>query len=111
MNRATRIIVAVIGVLLGIAGMEHGFFEVLQGNTPTDGLIIQAIGDAHQMWFYGTEEAFTVVPNFLITGILTMGVGLAITIWSVGFIQTEKGPLVLGLLFIALFLVGGGIAA
>jgi hypothetical protein len=29
MNRATRRIVSTIGVLLGIAGMEHGFFEVL----------------------------------------------------------------------------------
>ncbi len=96
MNRATRIIVAVIGVLLGIAGMEHGFFEVLQGNTPTDGLIIQAIGDAHQMWFYGTEEAFTVIPNFLITGIVAMVVGLAIIIWSVGFIQTQYFKKLLG---------------
>ena len=48
MNRATRIIVATRGVLLGFSGMNHGFFEILQGNTPTDGLIIQAISDAAQ---------------------------------------------------------------
>jgi hypothetical protein len=111
MNRATRIIVAVISVLLGIAGINHGFFEVLQGNTPTDGLLIQAIGEAHQMWYYGSEEAITIVPNFLVTGVLAMMVGLAIIVWSVRFVHLQKGPLVLGILFIALFLVGGGIAA
>ncbi len=109
MNRATKTIVTVAGVLLGIAGMEHGFFEALQGNTPTDGLIIKAIGADLHLW--GTEEAFTLIPNFLITGILAMLVGLAIVLWSVWFVQTRYGPLVLGLLFIALFLVGGGIAA
>ena len=70
MNRATRNIVTAVGVMLGIAGINHGFFETLQGNIPTNGLIIQAIGDAQQMWIHGTEEAFTIVPNFLITGIL-----------------------------------------
>ena len=111
MNRTTRTIIATIGVLLGIAGMEHGFFEVLQGNTPTDGLIIQAIGDAQQMWYYGTEEAFTLVPNFLITGILAMSISLAIIVWSIGFLHTKHGATVFGLLFVLLFLFGGGIAA
>jgi hypothetical protein len=37
-----------------------------------------------------------------------MLVGLAITIWSVGFVQKPHGPLVYLLLFIGLFLVGGG---
>jgi len=111
MNRATKIIVSTIGVLLGIAGLDHGFFEILQGNTPTDGLIIQAIGDAQQMWFYGTEEAFTIIPNFLVTGILAVLVSLAIIVWSVGFLHTRHGASIFGLLFIALFLVDGGIAA
>jgi len=111
MNRATKTIVSTIGVLLGIAGLNHGFFEILQGNTPTNGLIIQAIGDAQQMWFYGTEEAFSIVSNFLATGILAVLVSLTIIVWSIGFIHTKHGASIFGLLFIALFLVGGGIAA
>ena len=67
--------------------MNHGFFEVLQGNTPTEGMLIQAIGEAHQMWRYGGEEAFTIVPNFLVTGILAMLVGLAVIVWSLGFVH------------------------
>ncbi len=109
MNRATRFIVSTLGVLLGISGMNHGFFEALQGNTPTNGLIIQAIGPAHRMWLHGTEEAFTIVPNFLITGLLAMLVSLVIMIWSVGFVHRKNGPLVFVLLCILLFLVGGGI--
>ena len=51
------------------------------------------------------------MPNFLITGILAVIVSLAIIVWSIGFVHTKHGATVLGLLFIALFLVGGGIAA
>jgi len=109
MNHATRTIVAWIGVMIGIAGFEHGLFETLQGNTPTTGLIIQAIGDEHQMWFYGTEEAFSIIPNFLATGILAMLTGVAIMIWSVGFVHKKNGPSIFLLLFVFLFLFGGGI--
>jgi hypothetical protein len=111
MNHTTRMIVTTIGIILAIAGLDHGIFEILQGNTPTGGLIIQAIGPGHQMWHYGTEEAFTIIPNFLLTGIAAVMVSLAIIIWSIGFVHTKHGTSVLGVLFILLFLVGGGIAA
>lgn len=110
MNRATRINVAVVGIMLGIAGLDHGTFEVLQGNQPTEGLFIQAISPERQWWSYGGEEAFTLVPNFLITGLLAILVSLAVMVWSVGFVHGKRGPLVLTLLFVSLFLVGGGIA-
>jgi hypothetical protein len=111
MNRATRINVTTIGVIFGISGMTHGFSETLQGNTPTGGLFINAIaaGSSWTRWTEGGEGAFTIIPNFLLTGILAMLFGLAIIIWSVGFVQKQHGPLVYLLLFIVLFLVGGGI--
>lgn len=109
MNRATQIIVSTIGVALAIAGLDHGIFEILQGNKPTPGLVIQAIGPEMNLW--GTEEAFTVIPNFLATGILAVLVSLAIILWSLRYLDTKHGATVFGLLFIALFLVGGGIAA
>lgn len=109
MRSATRTIAATLGVVLGMSGMSHGFFELLQGNTPTGGMLIPAIGEAHRMWPHGTEYAFTLIPNFLITGILAMLTGLSIIIWSVGFVHKRNGPLVYLLLFILLFLVGGGL--
>jgi len=109
MRNATRVIISTLGVLFGISGMIHGFFEALQGNTPTGGMLISAIGEAHRMWPHGNEPAFTLIPNFLITGILAMIVGFSIIIWSVGFVHKKNGPLIFLLLFILLFLVGGGI--
>ncbi len=106
---ATRVTATTIGVIFGLSGFNHGFFEFLQGNTPTDGLVIQAIGEAQRFWPLGTEEAFTIIPNFMISGLLSMVLGLAIVIWSIGFIQTQNGRAVFLGLFILLFLVGGGI--
>ena len=94
---------------LGVSGLDHGFFEALQGNTATPGLVVQAIGPAQRMWIHGTEEAFTIVPNFLVTGILAMAVGLLMIAWSIGFIDRPNGSRVLLLLGGLLFLVGSGI--
>ncbi len=111
MNRATHVNVMVIGVIFGISGMTHGLAEILQGNTPTGGFLINAIaaGSSWTRWTEGGEGAFTIIPNFLPTGILAVTVGLAIIIWSLGFVHKEHGPFVFLLLFVLLFLVGGGI--
>lgn len=111
MNRATRINVTTIGVLFGFSGITHGCSETLQGNTPTNGFLINAIaaGSRWTRWTEGGEGAFTVVPNFLLTGILAMLVGLAIIVWALGFVHKPRGPLVYLLLFVLLFLMGGGI--
>ena len=105
----TAVVASALGVCVGVSGLDHGFFETLQGNTTTPGLLIQAIGPAQRMWIHGTEEAFTIVPNFLVTGILAMAVGLLTIAWSIGFIDRPNGSRVLLLLGGLLFLVGGGI--
>lgn len=110
MNQATRVIVATLGTIFGISGMNHGLFEALQGNVPTGGLFISAIGEAHKMWLHGNEPAFTLIPNFLITGIAAVLVGLAIIVWSLGFVHKQNGSTILLLLFVLLLLVGGGVA-
>jgi len=110
MNRSTRIIVAVIGIMLAISGLNHGIFEVLQGNTPTGGVGINAIGPDHIQWEWGGEGAFTLVPNFLLTGLLAITISLLVAVWSVGFVHKKNGATVFILLFVALFLFGGGAA-
>jgi hypothetical protein len=112
MNHATRANVASIGVIFGISGITHGLAEALHGNTPTGGLLINAIaaGSSWTRWSAGGEAAFTLIPNFLLAGVLTMLVGLTIIVWSLGFVHRQYGPAVYLLLFVLLFLVGGGIA-
>lgn len=107
---ATRAIVSTLGVLFALAGINHGLFETLQGNAPTGGLIIHAIGARNRMWAYGTEDAFTLIPNFLVSGITAIAVSLLIIVWSLCFVHRKYGSLVFLLLFILLFLVGGGVA-
>ena len=110
LNKKTRITASAIGVLLGLSGIfNHGLFEILQGNTPTNGFYIEAIGENHRYWLYGTEGAFTVIHNFLITGISAVLVGLAIVFWSLKYIHLKHGATVFLSLLILLTLVGGGI--
>jgi len=107
-NSATRLTVSTIGVVLGIAGIGHGIFEVLQGNVASSGVIINAIGPAQRLWERASLHAFTIIPNLLITGILAMIAGLLFTIWAAVFIDRKYGAWIMMLLSITLFLVGGG---
>ena len=107
---ALRVIASALGVCAGVSGLDHGFFEAIQGNATTPGLFVQAIGPAQRFWVYGTEDAFTLVPNFLATGILALAVGVLIIGWSTRFIDRPNGPTVFLSLGGLLFLVGGGVA-
>jgi hypothetical protein len=109
-HHATSVIVSTVGILCGISGIEHGFFETLQGNTVPSTLLISAIGPANRFWPGGTETALTIIPNFFITGILAMIAGLLVIIWSAAFVQKKYGSGIFFLLSLFQFLVGGGFA-
>lgn len=111
-NAATRTIVSTLGVLVGIGSIDHGLLETVQGYRPTPGLIINALGAGYRWtaWKEGGEAAFTLIPNFLVTGVLATSLGVLMILWALRFIQTKHGPAVFLLLGIASFLTGGGIA-
>jgi hypothetical protein len=108
-NKSTAIITTTISILLAFAGFEHGLFEVLQGYKPTGSNFISAIGKEMQWWVHGSEDAFTLIPNYLITGIFAMCVSIIIVIWSIFCLHKKKSITIFLLLFILLVLVGGGI--
>jgi hypothetical protein len=105
---AVRVLASTYGTLVGLAGIEHGVFELLQGHTKPDGLMIDAIGPAQRFWEHASETALTVIPSFLITGIFAIIIGVAVVIWSATMVHRKLGPVVLLGLCIVLFLVGGG---
>jgi len=105
-----KAVASTYGILVGLAGIEHGIFEILQGDVPTGGIMIDAIGDAQRFWEGGMETALTIVPNFLWTGILAVLVGILVTVWAYAFVDRKYGASVLLLLTVTLFLVGGGFA-
>jgi hypothetical protein len=92
--------------------MDHGFLEMMQGNQPTRGYWINAQGPGHSwsLWTQGGEPAFTLVHNFLLTGVLAALVGILLVFWSLRFIHRPHGPAVFLLLSVASYLVGGGLA-
>lgn len=110
MNRATRITVMTVGILGGLISMEHGLFEMLQGNTPTNGIDIMAMGPEQRLWEGAGERTLTLIPNFLVTGIIAVFLGMITILWSVRFAHKKGGGWGLLLLSIATLLFGGGIA-
>ena len=111
MRKATKNTAIVFGIAAGAAGIEHGIFEILQGNTRPAGLMIASIGPPcvpEEVW-NACEPAMTVLPNFLITGILAVIFSLLILVWSIAFIRRKRGGLILLLLSVALLLFGGGL--
>jgi hypothetical protein len=107
---ATRIVASSFGVLVGLAGIDHGIFEILQGNVAPDSLLIDAIGPAQRFWEHGRETALTIVPSYLASGILAVILGSLVVVWAAAFVRQRRGALVLLALSVALFLVGGGFA-
>ncbi len=57
----------------------------------------------------GGEPGITIVPNLLVTGILTIIVSLTVIIWASAFVQRKNGGRILILLSVIMLLVGGGI--
>lgn len=109
---STKTIASTLGVVGGIGGGIHGFFEVIQGNQPTNGFIIAAVGKGNNWtkWTNGTEGSFTIIPNFFVTGIAVIIIGLLLAVWSFRFIDTKRGSSIFLIIALGLFLVGGGIA-
>lgn len=45
-NGATKTVASTFGVLVGLADIEHGLLEMLQGNVTPSDIVIDAIGPA-----------------------------------------------------------------
>jgi hypothetical protein len=110
MRKATKAVATWMGFVAGLAGLEHGYFETLQGSVRPISIAFPSWGppcDPEKIW-HACEPAMSILPNFLITGILAMLLSVAVILWSLAFVQRKHGGLVLILLSIALLLFGGG---
>jgi hypothetical protein len=110
MRSTTRTVASILGIIAGLLGMEHGYFETLQGPITPDSILISAFGSPCQpkvVW-HACEPAMTVIPNFLVTGIAAIVVSLIVLLWAAAFVQRKHGGSILILLSILQLLVGGG---
>jgi hypothetical protein len=72
--------------------------------------MIAAIGPEQRFWLYGEETALTIIPSFLVSGILSVILGIIVMGWAIFFIDHKHSGGILMMLSLALFLVGGGFA-
>jgi len=89
-------------------GFIHGVGEILQtGNQATSNLIYALdVADPAKVW-HGGLPAFTLIPDFLISGIITLLISIAIIVFANLLIES-KHFIFFPLVFILLFLFGGG---
>ena len=104
--RKIAVAASIVGIFAGLAGASHGPGEMLQGNIVPSEIMIKAWPD---LTVLGGEPAMTIVPSFLVTGILTIIFGILVAAWAGKFVQHKSGGLILILLSIVMLLVGGGI--
>jgi hypothetical protein len=105
MNRLKAAAVS-IGIFAGLGGASHGPGEILQGNIDPSGIMIKAWSGLTTL---GGEPAMTIVPNYVVTGILTIIFGLFVATWAGAYVERKHGGFLLILLSIMMLLVGGGI--
>jgi hypothetical protein len=108
-HSATRTVVAGFGLLVAMAGLEHGIGEILEGPVAPRGLFFKSWPDTAAFEILGGEPALTIVPNLLVTGVATVVVSLAFAVWAVGYAHRPRGALGLLVLSVLLLLVGGGL--
>lgn len=110
--RTSRPAASAVGVIAGVIGVQHGYYEVLQPDKPLNGILFDAVSGTSLSNLPTSQwtgwPAMTLVPNFRITGIFAILASLVVMAWSALFIQRKNGGPILGLLSILMLLVGGG---
>lgn len=107
---ALRTVVATFGAIVAMAGAEHGIGEMLEGPVAPPGVVIESWPDTPAFAILNGEPAMTIIPNLLVSGVLTITVSIAFAAWAVGYAHRPHGGLVLIGLSVTLLLVGGGFA-
>jgi hypothetical protein len=102
----TIAVASILGIFAGVGGASHGPGEIIQGNVAPSGIIIEAWP---ALTLLAGEPAMTLIPSFSVSGIVTVILGLAVTICAATRIQSKNGALILMLLSTIILFVGGGL--
>ena len=109
MRSATQITVTTFGIIMGLAGLEHGLGEILQGNATPPGIMFPSWPNSAFFSTLAGEPAMSIIPNFLVTGILACLISLIYLMWATRFVTRKHTGLALIFLAVIMLLVGGGI--
>ena len=108
-NPSLERIAKIFSVFAGIGGAVHGIGEVLQGNVATGGVFINSWASGPIALYMGGEPGLTIVPNFLVTGLLTLVVSSALMIWCLRYTDKHDSVRVILSLSTLMLMFGGGV--
>ncbi len=108
MSRATKLFVLVMSLVTGLMGIEHGLGEVLQGNVAPAAWVFPSWPNSAWFEILAGEPAMSVIPNLLVSGILSIFFSLLFIAWVILFVGRRNMGLVMVLLSFAMLLVGAG---
>jgi hypothetical protein len=108
MNKATATLYLTLGILAGIMGIEHGIGEVLEGYRPTESVFILSWPDSAFFEIMSGEPAMTIIPNYLVTGLLAIFFSCVFLSVFVKPSLDGKAITILLALLILMLLTGGG---
>ena len=108
MNKALKRLISTMGTLSGVVAIEHAIGAILQGNHAPESIVFASWPDEPFFAPLNGEPAMSLIPNFLIGGILTTLLAVMFIIWVTHFVPHRYGSLVIFLLSIAILLTGGG---
>jgi hypothetical protein len=97
-----------LGILAGIMGIEHGIGEVLEGYQPTEDVFILSWPDSAFFEIMSGEPAMTIIPNYLITGLLAILFSCIFLIVLVKSKPSGKAITILFALLLLMLLTGAG---
>ena len=108
----TKLSISTFSSILGIAGIEHGVGEILQGNIKPDSFFIKSWPNNKHYDILAGEPAVTIltgIPIF-ITGIIAILISALIIFWAIFYAKQKHSVMIFIGLVVSLFLFGGGIA-
>ena len=106
---AARLLASVFGVLAGLGGITHAIGEILQGSVAPRALMFESWTQGPIATSMDGDPALSIIPNLLVTGLLTLIVSFAVIVWAAMYVQRKQGGWILIVLSVIMLLVGGGV--
>jgi hypothetical protein len=110
MTHARNVVLAASGMVFAAAGIEHGVGEILQGSIPPPAIVFRSWPDSDFLRILSGEPAMSILPDLRTTGMIAILVSFITIAWSFLLLRRERGALVQIPLYLALLVVGGGLA-
>ncbi len=110
--KSSRLLTAtVFGIYATLGSLPHGIGLMLQGHGTPESIVLDTWKVGAIAKNLGGEPGMAIIPDFWISGILTIILSVVMILWIILFINKKYGGPVYIVLTIAVLLTGGGFAS